>query len=136
MDTSRAREIAFKILYEMEVRGAEGLPELLSMHIEEEALGEKAGEFVSAIANGVLSENTRYNEIIKANLKDWKFDRVSKLALAAIKLALYEIEENAKVSDSIAIAEAIKLVVKFEGEEAAGFVNGVLGNYVRGKNAE
>ena len=131
MDTQKAREIAFKILYEMEVRGSEGCPELLALHIDEENLGEKASEFVSWIVEGVLAKNAEYNVIIEQNLKGWKYDRVSKLSLAGIKLALFEIEENEKINSSIAIAEAVKLVAKYEGETS--FVNGVLGNYVRGK---
>jgi len=132
MNTSKAREIAFKVLYEMEVRGAgEHTGSPLQMHIEEEQLGDKASGFVSFIVNGVYENNVRYNDIIKANLKDWKFDRVSKLSLAAIKLALFEIENNDKINENIAIAEAIKLTAKFEGEEAAGFVNGILGSYIR-----
>ena len=175
MDTQKAREIAFKILYELEVRGGSASAELFShsrkmlfpecektssqgdahaareendlraaardfaeaksflLHVEDENLGDKASEFVNWIVQGVSENNSNYNKIIEANLKGWKFDRVSKLSLAAIKLALFEIENNEKINDNIAIAEAIKLVAKFEGEEASGFVNGLLGNYIRSK---
>jgi len=129
MDTSKAREIAFKILYEMEVRGADKLHELLAL--DEDGMGEKVREYVEWVVNGVNAKNDEYNEIIMNNLQGWKFDRVSKLSIAAIKLALFEIESNEKINQNIAISEAVKLSVKFEGEEAAGFVNGVLGSYVR-----
>jgi len=133
MDTQKAREVAFKILYELEVRGGSASAELFSLHIDEEKLGEKASEFVNWIVSGVCEKNIEFNKIIDQNLKGWKFDRVSKLSLASIKLALFEIENNDKINDSISIAEAVKLTAKYEGEESASFVNGILGNYVRGK---
>jgi len=131
MDTPKAREIAFKILYEMEVRGAVQLHELLAL--DEDGMGDKVREYVEWVAEGVSAKNDEYNKIIMGNLQGWKFDRVSKLSIAAIKLALFEMESNEKINQNIAISEAVKLAVKFEGEEAAGFVNGVLGSFVRSK---
>ena len=136
MDTQRAREIAFKILYELEIRGENGISNLLALHLQEENLSPKAAEFVTWIAAGVHAQTAEYNAIIEKNLQGWKLERVSKLSIAAIKLALFEIENNDKINASMAIAEAVKLSVKYEGEEASAFVNGVLGNYVRGKNKD
>ena len=126
METSKIREIAFKTLYEMEVRELNP-----SDIIIDEQLGNKAKEFINKITNGVNSKNEEYNTIISANLKGWKFERVSKLAIVAIKLALSEMENNANITPAIAISEAVKLISKYEGDEAASYVNGVLGEYMR-----
>ena len=128
METQKIREIAFKTIYEMEIRDSGDI-------IIDEQLGNKATEFINRITNGVNARNKEYNAIISTNLKGWKFERVSKLSIAAIKLALSEMENNEKGTPAIAISEAVKLISKYEGDEAASFVNGVLGEYMRGKHA-
>ena len=129
METQDIREIAFKTLYEAEVR--ESKP---SDIVIDETLGNKANEFIKMITDGVEAKNDEYNNIISENLKGWKLERVSKLSITAIKLALSEMENNPKVTPAIAIAEAVRLANKYEGDEASSFVNGVLGNYIRGKS--
>jgi len=99
--------------------------------IAEEPLGEKAKSFINRITTCVTSKSEEYNTIISENLKGWKLERVSKLSISAIKLALAEIQTNEKITPPIAISEAIKLISKYEGEEAASFVNGVLGEFMR-----
>ena len=131
MDTQKVREIAFKTLYEMEIRGHD-----LSNVVFDEPLGNKATEFITKIVNGVYSSNEKYNAVISDNLRGWKLERVSKLSIAAIKLALSEIDNNEKITPAIAIAEAVKLISKYEGDEATGFVNGVLGEFMRNKDAK
>ena len=128
METKEIREIAFQTIYEAEVRGGKASEVLVDVE-----LGNKAREFIRQIIEGVDRKKEEYNRIISENLRGWKIERVSKLSMAAIKMALSEIENNPKGTPNIAIAEAVRLANKFEGDEASGFVNGVLGNYMRGK---
>ena len=54
-----------------------------------------------------------------------------RVSLCALRLAIYEIENIEDVPTATAINEAVELVKKFDGEDSAKYVNGVLGSYIR-----
>ncbi len=47
--------------------------------------------------------------------------------LAALRLAVYEMEWDEDVPTGVAINEAVELAKRFSGEASGSFVNGVLG---------
>ena len=55
------------------------------------------------------------------------------MALAVLRLAVYEIEYIPEIPESVSINEAVELTKKFATEEDAAYVNGVLGSIVRAK---
>ena len=68
------------------------------------------------------------------NLKqDWKIDRISKVTLAILKLAVYEIK-YAKIPFKVAINEAVELAKKYGEDTAPQFVNGILASIVKENN--
>ncbi len=57
--------------------------------------------------------------------------RLARVVLTVLRLAVYEIIYEPTVDTSVAINEAVELAKKYAGEDEAGFVNGVLGAFVR-----
>ena len=72
------------------------------------------------------------DELISNNLIKWRVERIPKVCLAVLRLALAEmaIEPN---SESIVINEAVEIAKKYGNDEDFQFVNGVLGSIVRNK---
>ena len=71
------------------------------------------------------------DSVISSNLKNWKLERISKVALAVLRLAIYEMSFVDEVPVSVSINEAVELCKKFAIKEDAAFVNGILGTVAK-----
>ena len=68
--------------------------------------------------------------------KGWKFSRMPLVATAIMRVAMYEILYMPDIPNGAAINEAVELARKYEGDEVAKFVNGILGAFVRAEVKE
>lgn len=131
MNRSEARDMAFKFLYQVEVQ-KENNEEVINLFFENNEIENKeAQKYILDIANGVNNNLENIIELIKKNLKqDWKIERISKVTLAILKLATYEII-YAKVPFKVVINEAVELAKKYGEDTAPAFVNGILASIVK-----
>ena len=65
--------------------------------------------------------------------KGWKTNRLPKVNLAILRLAIYEIKYVDDVPASVAINEAVELAKKYSGEGDYSFINGILGSVAKGE---
>lgn len=135
MNRSSAREQAFKLLYSIEIQQDDN-DEQTKLYIENnEIKDEKTQEYIIDIIDGVKENKENIEKFISDNLKsNWKFDRISKVNIAILKIATYEIIYK-KVPYKVAINEAIELSKKYGEENSPAFINGVLASIVK-KNIE
>ena len=94
--------------------------------------GDARDEFISDAAveraKGVNENIDAIDEKISDNLRQgWKISRISKVSLAILRLALYEMLYDDSIPVSVSINEAVELAKKYSVEDDASFVNGVLG---------
>ncbi len=90
----------------------------------DEILSEEAVER----AKGVSANSEIIDEKISENLKSgWKLSRISKVSLALLRLAIYEMLFDESIPVSVSINEAVELSKKYTFEDDASFINGVLG---------
>lgn len=83
------------------------------------------------MANGIIENNKEIEEKISSNLKkDWNLSRVSKVEIAILKVAIYEILYT-ETPFKVAINEAVELAKKYGEDKSSSFVNGVLANIVK-----
>lgn len=131
MNRTVARDMAFKFLYQVEVQ-KENNEEAINLFFENNEIVSKDGKkYILGIANGVNEHLENILELIKKNLKqDWKIERISKVTLAILKLAIYEIV-YAKIPFKVVINEAVELAKKYGEETAPAFVNGILASVVK-----
>lgn len=134
MNRSKARDMAFKYLYQAEVQ-KENNSEFVNAYIENNEIEDKeAKKYILNIAEGVEKNIEVITSEIEKNLKqDWKIDRISKVTLAILKLAVYEIK-YAKIPFKVAINEAVELAKKYGEDTAPQFVNGILASIVKENN--
>ena len=100
------------------------------------AAAEECGEFevnsdVIALFTGVQQHISELDRLISEHLTKWNITRLSKVILAILRLAVYEIVYVERVEAPIAINEAVELAKEYATQEDAAFVNGVLGSFVR-----
>ena len=78
-----------------------------------------------------FQNDTELDEIISAYSTKRVINRIPKINLSILRLALYEIRYDAQMPMNAAIAEAISLAKAYGYQEDISFINGVLGNYAR-----
>ena len=88
-------------------------------------------EFVKDIIFGIHKNIEVIDETIKKYSKGYTIERISKVALAALRVSIYEILFRDDIPDKVSVNEAIEIVKTYEGEETKKFVNGILGNLLR-----
>ena len=133
MNRSEARDMAFKFLYQVEVQ-KENNEEAINLFFENnEIKNEDAQKYILDVAQGVDKNLENITELIKKNLKqDWKLERISKVTIAILKLATYEIL-YAKIPFKVVINEAVELAKKYGEETSHSFINGILASVVKGE---
>lgn len=134
MNRSSAREISFKLLYEMEIQ-KDTSDEHIQLFIENQSVtDEKAITYIKDVAKGVTENNSKILELISENLKEeWELGRVSKINTALLKLAIYEIVEK-KLPYKVVINEAIELAKRYGDDNSPAFINGILASVVKSQN--
>ena len=89
MIRSEAREIAFAIIFEKSIND-EPVEALIAM--SEECGETKFNAFSISLIKGVFDNIETIDKDIESNLKGWSVSRISKTALAILRLAIYEIK--------------------------------------------
>jgi len=84
-------------------------------------------------------QKEKIDELIKKSAPQWPVDKLNRVDLAILRLAVYELE-NEDTPPKVVIDEAVELAKEFGGESSSSFVNGVLGTIYKeepkGKRAE
>jgi len=102
-----------------------------------EGFGENAQEqlcadkFTRELFFGAMEHLEEIDAMIKANTVGWKPERLSKVMLALIRLAIFEIKFYGDTPASIAVNEAVELSKRYDDSGAHAFLNGVLGAIAR-----
>lgn len=135
MNRSSMREEAFKILYSMQIQGNENKQEQIKLYIENNNIhNEEAKKYIEDAIFGIENNKEEIDEQIKNNLKEnWKIERVSKIDLSILRLAIYEIKYK-QIPFKVAINEAVELAKKYGEDTSKNFVNGILASIVKEEN--
>ena len=131
MNRTEIREQAFKLIYSLEIQKKEELEEAIELYIESNEITDKnAIEYIKDAIFGIEKNKEEIISSIEKNLKkDWKIDRISKIDLSILKLAIYEIKHT-EVPYKVVINEAVELAKKYGEDNSRNFVNGVLASIV------
>ena len=123
MTRKQAREEAFILVFEKEFNN-DALDEILSL--AEEVRDIKADEYIKNVFFGVFENLENIDTIISQNAVGWSIKRITKTALAILRLAIFEIKFYDEIPVSVAINEAVELAKKYATQEDASFINGIL----------
>lgn len=127
------REYAFTMLFEALFHKGEptqSLYESILENTDNPAISKSA--YIKKIFFGVSEKQEEIQKAIAANAKGWKPERISKVSLAVLQLAVYEMLFVEGIAPQISINEAVELSKKYDDEKASSFVNGVLRGVYQG----
>ena len=132
MKRSAIRELAFRLIYSLEIQKPENLEEQIELYLECNEVEEvEAKEYIKDAVLGIKENINEIQGLVEKNLKaDWKLDRISKIDLSLLKLAIYEIKYK-KIPYKVAINECLELSKKYGEESSKNFVNGILASVVK-----
>ncbi|WP_037322855.1 transcription antitermination factor NusB [Ruminococcus sp. NK3A76] len=85
---------------------------------------------------GIVDKADELDEVIQKFSNKRTIDRIPKINLALLRLAIYEARYDEKVPINVAISEAVALAGKYAQEADIAFINGVLGAYSRSDEAQ
>ncbi|MDD3439127.1 MAG: transcription antitermination factor NusB, partial [Clostridiaceae bacterium] len=98
---------------------------------QQDSMKEADMKFAEEIIKGTIGKLQEIDQFIQNNTTGWTKERIAKVDLAILRLALYEILFRDDIPDSVSINEAIELAKKYSTDESGSFVNGVLGKIIR-----
>ena len=125
MNRRKAREQVFFILFEKEFGADADYKELLLEFYKEK--GADKDEYMDAVVGYLGDSMGEIDGIIKKNLVNWDFGRISRVNLSLLRLAACEIVYMG-LPVNIAANEAVELAKKYGDEKSPSFVNGVIAN--------
>ena len=126
------RELAFKLQYSLEIQKKEDKKEQFETFIESnEITNQSAIEYIQDAISGIEKNEETIKKLIKKNLKEgWKIERVSKIDLSILKLAIYEMKFK-DLPYKVVINEAVELAKRYGEETSQKFVNGILASIIK-----
>lgn len=132
MNRTAIREQAFKLIYSLEIQKQENLEEQIELYLESNNIRNKdAIEYIKDAILGIEKNKEEITKSIEKNLKaDWKIERISKMDLSILKLAIYEIKYK-EIPFKVVINEAVELAKKYGEDSSKNFVNGILASIVK-----
>lgn len=131
MTRSESREQAFIIIFESQFN-KESIEEIIALAGEIRDV--KISSFAKTLIASANDNSEKINEIISQYAKKWSLNRISKVSLSVLQLAIGEILTESDVPVGVTINEAVELCKKYGGEDDFSFVNGILGAYSKTLN--
>jgi len=103
----------------------EPLSEIIEM--AEQVRDLETDEFIRSSVIGIYENIEQIDLMITEHLIGWKLNRVSKVSLAILRIAVYEMLYCEDIPISVSINEAVELAKTYCGDEDPSYINGVLG---------
>lgn len=128
MKRRAAREIAFKLTYEMVMSGEyndDTLVDLLDGETDEDSVS-----YIKSVTSGIRSHRDELKAAITKYAKGYEFDRIYKVDLAILYLACYEIKYTDTPS-AVAVNEAVEIAKQFSDVKSHAFINGILASVIK-----
>ena len=132
MNRTEIRELAFKLIYSLEIQKQEDMQEQIELYIQENSIESiEAQDYIKDVIEGINENSEDIISIIKSVLiEKWTIERISKINLSILKLAIYEIKYK-DIPFKAEINEAVELGKKYGDENSGKFINGALAKVVK-----
>mgnify|MGYP004518834923 CR=1 FL=1 len=134
MTRTETRELAFELLYSLEIQKIDQKEynEQIELFLTEQNITqEKAKTYMMETVKGIAQNESNILELISQNLKEkWSIERISKINITLLKLAIYEIV-YAKLPYKVVVNEAVEIAKKYGDDNSPAFINGVLANVIK-----
>jgi N utilization substance protein B len=87
-------------------------------------------ELYSFLVQGVTKHQAVIDEMIKTSATEWPLDKIAKIDLVILRLAVLELLYSSNTPTKVAVDEAVELAKAYGNDSSSKFVNGVLGSII------
>ena len=125
----RAREAALQMLYQCDVGRAgafESIQSYWASRDEADAIPDSLQAFANRVVRGTLDRREEIDALLSAHAQNWRIERMAVIDRVVLRMGVYEMLADPETPSKVIINEAIELARSYSGDEAVGFVNGVL----------
>ena len=129
MNRKLAREMAVCFLFQIEFQ-KENIKEQVEDFLDSYGDVKYDKDYFLEVINGVMNSLKEIDEIIETKAKDWTIDRIAKMDLPILRVAIFEIKHREDIPVGVSINEAVELAKKFGSDDSAKFIDGLLGQVV------
>ena len=123
MTRKQEREEEFILIFEKQFNDSP-VEDILNLAVEVRDI--KPDEYIKNTFFGVYSNIGDIDRIISDNAVGWSINRLSKTALAVLRLSIYEMIYNDEIPTAVSINEAVEILKKYATKQDASYVNGIL----------
>lgn len=138
MKRRELREQLFRLLFRASFHSAEDMEEQKRLWAEDlpaedtqKVLDGDAVNYITARCVKIQEKIIQIDQIINENTEGWDTERMGKVELSVLRLAVYEILFDEDIPASVAINEAVEIAKKYGQESSGAFVNAILGKVAR-----
>jgi len=130
MSTRRDNRIAaMQFLYQWSINKTNDLNGALTLFFKEQDHPRDYYGFAEELIHGAVQHLDEVDEVIRTYLRNWDFDRIARIDLAILRLAIYEMLKRRDIPPIVSINEAIDLSKTFSIPDAKRFINGILDQF-------
>lgn len=131
MTRRELRELIFKLLFRVEFNPKEELAqqEVLFFKDEENQDREEESDQILDKFHKIVERLDEIDALLNEKAKGWSTNRMGKVDLTILRLAVFEIKYDEEIPTGVAINEAVELAKKFGQDSSPAFVNGVLAKF-------
>lgn len=123
-----SRETAFELLFEWSFK-EDSLEEIIEM--AGKARNAQVDDFARKLAGKAVASRDEIDALIGQYSQGRKLSRISKTALAVLRLCFCELTQFEEIPAGASINEGVELLKKYGTEEEAAYLNGILGSFDR-----
>jgi len=120
------RVAALQYLFAWSLNQPANLPEDLNVFFSNMELPREHYSFGEELIHGVIEHRADIDARIKTLAQNWEFDRIAKIDLAIMRIAMFEMIHRKDIPPVVSINEAIDLSKQFSNADAKRFINGIL----------
>lgn len=120
------RVAAMQYLFSWSLNKPENLAEDLRLFFEHQEQPRDHYAFGEEIIHGVLDNQEQIDGYIKSLAHNWEFDRIARIDLAILRMAIFEMLHRKDIPPVVSINEAIDLSKQYSNADAKRFINGIL----------
>ena len=131
MKRSEMREHIAQMLFIVEFHNRDDIKEQAQSYIEQlEDCPKNAAKYMLERFYQIVEKFDELDEIISEVSVGWKLERMSKIDLTILRLAVYEVKMDEEIPNKVAINEAVEIAKKYGGDSSPSFINGILAKIV------
>ncbi len=132
MGRHEQREQLFKLLFRVEFNSLEEMPQQLKWFFEDDETRytEKAMEAIQKKYALIQEKLPEIDAQLNEKAQGWNTDRMGKVELTVLRIAVYEMLFDEEIPDTVAINEAVEIAKQYGQETSGGFVNAILAKFV------